>query len=107
MPFLALAMSQIDASHLSRPMGESSDRKSTRLNSSHGYISYAVFCLKKKKTNTCPATPAKSSYSQYSLVASYFTCRSSLYDFSFRLLSIAAQVCYVSRLIITDVVATL
>src|SRR2546429_2963913 len=29
--------------------GESRDRKSTRLNSSHGYISYAVFCLKKKK----------------------------------------------------------
>src|SRR2546429_1502887 len=28
------------------------DRKSTRLNSSHGYISYAVFCLKKKKSNT-------------------------------------------------------
>src|SRR2546429_4231104 len=28
------------------------DRKSTRLNSSHGYISYAVFCLKKKKNNT-------------------------------------------------------
>src|SRR2546422_1871574 len=27
------------------------DRKSTRLNSSHGYISYAVFCLKKKKRN--------------------------------------------------------
>src|SRR5216684_5721202 len=27
---------------------EPSDRKSTRLNSSHGYISYAVFCLKKK-----------------------------------------------------------
>src|SRR2546422_4295566 len=26
------------------------DRKSTRLNSSHGYISYAVFCLKKKNT---------------------------------------------------------
>src|SRR2546429_965537 len=30
------------------------DRKSTRLNSSHGYISYAVFCLKKKNT---PAPP--------------------------------------------------
>src|SRR2546422_6973403 len=30
-----------------RAQGE--DRKSTRLNSSHGYISYAVFCLKKKK----------------------------------------------------------
>src|SRR2546422_5006538 len=28
---------------------EDVDRKSTRLNSSHGYISYAVFCLKKKK----------------------------------------------------------
>src|SRR2546429_4100460 len=31
------------------------DRKSTRLNSSHGYISYAVFCLKKKKKSTVPA----------------------------------------------------
>src|SRR2546422_3409065 len=30
------------------------DRKSTRLNSSHGYISYAVFCLKKKNTQ-CPS----------------------------------------------------
>src|SRR2546426_2096980 len=29
------------------------DRKSTRLNSSHLVISYAVFCLKKKKQNTC------------------------------------------------------
>src|SRR2546422_3157452 len=32
-----------------RPIGRRQDRKSTRLNSSHGYISYAVFCLKKKK----------------------------------------------------------
>src|SRR2546422_3235298 len=31
--------------------GTVADRKSTRLNSSHGYISYAVFCLKKKKSN--------------------------------------------------------
>src|SRR2546422_8585502 len=30
------------------------DRKSTRLNSSHGYISYAVFCLKKKKKKNTP-----------------------------------------------------
>src|SRR3989449_7219944 len=30
------------------------DRKSTRLNSSHGYISYAVFCLKKKKIAYSP-----------------------------------------------------
>src|SRR2546422_4355798 len=36
----AVAQSQLTAT---------SDRKSTRLNSSHGYISYAVFCLKKKK----------------------------------------------------------
>src|SRR2546422_4208965 len=38
----------------------SPDRKSTRLNSSHGYISYAVFCLKKKKTTkkvTCKHSP--------------------------------------------------
>src|ERR1041385_9299587 len=34
------------------------DRKSTRLNSSHGYISYAVFCLKKKNTLIAPATYA-------------------------------------------------
>src|SRR2546429_1771147 len=31
------------------PLVSRKDRKSTRLNSSHGYISYAVFCLKKKK----------------------------------------------------------
>src|SRR2546422_7480843 len=31
------------------PQRAAGDRKSTRLNSSHGYISYAVFCLKKKK----------------------------------------------------------
>src|SRR3989449_7376832 len=42
------------------------DRKSTRLNSSHGYISYAVFCLKKKKKkkqeenlNVCLISPYK------------------------------------------------
>src|SRR2546422_1315550 len=32
------------------------DRKSTRLNSSHGYISYAVFCLKKKNRRDMPKT---------------------------------------------------
>src|SRR2546429_7110843 len=34
------------------------DRKSTRLNSSHGYISYAVFCLKKKKQTSNHITNA-------------------------------------------------
>src|SRR2546429_4113363 len=33
------------------------DRKSTRLNSSHGYISYAVFCLKKKKIQPSQTNP--------------------------------------------------
>src|SRR2546429_7140207 len=33
-----------------RPVGRTTDRKSTRLNSSHGYISYAVFCLKTQKS---------------------------------------------------------
>src|SRR5256885_8568878 len=40
------------------PAADRIDRKSTRLNSSHLVISYAVFCLKKKKnTNTALATP--------------------------------------------------
>src|SRR2546422_7587103 len=34
------------------PRAEVRDRKSTRLNSSHGYISYAVFCLKKKNSTS-------------------------------------------------------
>src|SRR2546427_8317175 len=37
---------------LSNSTGVSEDRKSTRLNSSHSQISYAVFCLKKKKKKT-------------------------------------------------------
>src|SRR3712207_7662123 len=39
----------VDQRYLERAVG---DRKSTRLNSSHANISYAVFCLKKKKTDT-------------------------------------------------------
>src|SRR2546422_7370920 len=38
-----------DISDIIFTSGTTGDRKSTRLNSSHGYISYAVFCLKKKK----------------------------------------------------------
>src|SRR3712207_8272206 len=40
---------------LGRVGGRSRDRKSTRLNSSHANISYAVFCLKKKKVPPCAA----------------------------------------------------
>src|SRR5687768_18292516 len=39
-----------DADDGAEQTDERRDRKSTRLNSSHGYISYAVFCLKKKKS---------------------------------------------------------
>src|SRR2546422_4978355 len=42
--------------HSAVPGVEEQDRKSTRLNSSHGYISYAVFCLKKKKKRTTPVS---------------------------------------------------
>src|SRR5687768_17788876 len=47
-PFSSSTAYRICASR-SRPWLMRADRKSTRLNSSHGYISYAVFCLKKKK----------------------------------------------------------
>src|SRR2546430_7118302 len=40
--------------------GRPQDRKSTRLNSSHSQISYAVFCLKKKKTNSLLPTSSPS-----------------------------------------------
>src|SRR5947208_9398597 len=40
------------ASRRARAIEPDEDRKSTRLNSSHQIISYAVFCLKKKKNNT-------------------------------------------------------
>src|SRR5207253_7756978 len=41
-----------DAAAIGRELDGVGDRKSTRLNSSHVAISYAVFCLKKKKTKT-------------------------------------------------------
>src|SRR2546422_5850444 len=44
---VAFPSSSADVAPLLEP-GAQADRKSTRLNSSHGYISYAVFCLKKK-----------------------------------------------------------
>src|SRR2546426_9289479 len=39
-----------------RPRAAAGDRKSTRLNSSHLVISYAVFCLKKKKKQNCSSS---------------------------------------------------
>src|SRR2546422_6668016 len=46
---------KLNAEHCRIP----TDRKSTRLNSSHGYISYAVFCLKKKKKNKTDTTTSE------------------------------------------------
>src|SRR2546422_4645528 len=51
LPAQALGMDERDPGHYATPPA-TADRKSTRLNSSHGYISYAVFCLKKKKRDT-------------------------------------------------------
>src|SRR5260221_7970400 len=45
--------SQVLQQRLRARVGHFIDRKSTRLNSSHTVISYAVFCLKKKKQQTC------------------------------------------------------
>src|SRR5687768_18329263 len=50
------------------------DRKSTRLNSSHGYISYAVFCLKKKKTQNNITTPHKHTLSRPVPHSLHFRC---------------------------------
>src|SRR2546429_3615525 len=48
-PFEDLVDDSPDLAQRSLCSDREADRKSTRLNSSHGYISYAVFCLKKKK----------------------------------------------------------
>src|SRR5687768_17876857 len=47
------------------------DRKSTRLNSSHGYISYAVFCLKKKKKHHTPELPITNSPTPHPCQSNY------------------------------------
>src|SRR5260221_4526263 len=49
-PFFRLALHDLDIAVGARRTALAADRKSTRLNSSHTVISYAVFCLKKKKT---------------------------------------------------------
>src|SRR2546422_2404766 len=55
-PYVHLRESRGRPARITR-RGPARDRKSTRLNSSHGYISYAVFCLKKKKHNTGQTPP--------------------------------------------------
>src|SRR5256884_1060782 len=50
------------------------DRKSTRLNSSHGYISYAVFCLKKKKTRQYTFRPLNLVANRQGIACASRTC---------------------------------
>src|SRR3712207_7375741 len=52
-----LPLGRSAAVRLPRADGGGVDRKSTRLNSSHANISYAVFCLKKKKNSQLPYQP--------------------------------------------------
>src|SRR3712207_7935441 len=47
-----LMLARVERGQAARLTEDAEDRKSTRLNSSHANISYAVFCLKKKKHNT-------------------------------------------------------
>src|SRR5256886_1720311 len=51
------------------------DRKSTRLNSSHSQISYAVFCLKKKKEHTTDTSPPRHLHCTNRCEKSYYPCR--------------------------------
>src|SRR3712207_7000650 len=65
---LHLAPAQVEGELGARHVGHDQDRKSTRLNSSHANISYAVFCLKKKKkkkTNPIAITIVQQQVEQY------------------------------------------
>src|SRR3712207_8405572 len=57
---LLLDVAPENAERAARRCGSRGDRKSTRLNSSHANISYAVFCLKKKNETAHLSTPFSS-----------------------------------------------
>src|SRR5206468_5423227 len=57
LPVKSLSGGQRQAVAIARAVYFNADRKSTRLNSSHDQISYAVFCLKKKTYNAQPSPP--------------------------------------------------
>src|SRR3712207_4431538 len=63
-----------------KPLGRQADRKSTRLNSSHANISYAVFCLKKKKDNLHSLTNTQPSLQTHH--TSYFNNTHPLTEYS-------------------------
>src|SRR3712207_8957578 len=62
---LVVLVSLISPFHSERKMARSLDRKSTRLNSSHANISYAVFCLKKNNTRCDIRVAAVAAYTQH------------------------------------------
>src|SRR5256886_10872063 len=70
-------------------LGETEDRKSTRLNSSHSQISYAVFCLKKKKKHL-------SWNDEIKVVAQLHH----LFHYAFLMVKLAASICFSSPLIL-------
>src|SRR5260364_216314 len=82
-----MSLAPIDSSKRSSARSGCRDRKSTRLNSSHQIISYAVFCLKKKKTihGNGEAVKEQSETNQHRTV--YFPQILSRFDHLFRRLS--------------------
>src|SRR2546427_9355950 len=76
--FFSMAFPEREAVNLSLPPCRGSwhaDRKSTRLNSSHSQISYAVFCLKKKKqTKTKVKHPSQSSVHELRTATLHTSC---------------------------------
>src|SRR2546430_11544361 len=62
--FSAMARAGIAAGMSVAGFATQADRKSTRLNSSHSQISYAVFCLKKKQNNSSTTLPTKTTLLQ-------------------------------------------
>src|SRR2546430_5744877 len=65
---IGIAERKIELAHAAPHQRGFGDRKSTRLNSSHSQISYAVFCLKKKKNNLFAALQALAGASALTLV---------------------------------------
>src|SRR2546430_5980777 len=62
----------------SSELAGAADRKSTRLNSSHSQISYAVFCLKRKNWHNAALAPVRSRRSGFACLLSYVTNRPSV-----------------------------
>src|SRR5256885_13089782 len=75
---LGLIPIRADPSQFTWKKAPSEDRKSTRLNSSHLVISYAVFCLKKKITHYPPTRPSACSISGHATTTTPFIANSEL-----------------------------